>query len=426
MKQLTLSSSQLLISVVLLVVSAQAASSSDESKEQQLYHNYKKFNQLPTQSEKWNQALSNAKSETYEVQKGDNLWEISETLFGDPEFWPKIWALNKDGIFNPHEIEPKDNIRFLAGTMGEAPQFSAVAAGQVETISARGAADKNEKEPVVAKPIIVDVDLKNVKIPAPEKQAHAAVNPPKSLPVWKQQKEKVVKTEFDLKRISPRPGVQSFDVISFVAESKVLSVGEITQSEGGMPFTHEQKVVVLKASGLEEGSHLLVLREVGELKNGENIGYIQMIDAELTVLGAVLGHPELTRARVSRAFSTVLVGSKVIAGTVERIPISESVAESAVEVPAKIIGGPHSETRELFSPGEFLFLNRGSNSGLTVGQVLKVFRGASSVEDDQALDRGHAIGFIQVMKAGATFSTGLVLSANEEVRVGDSTSSSPQ
>jgi len=54
----------------------------------------------------------------YTVRSGDTLWDISETYFQDPWYWPRLWAMNPS-ITNPHWIYPGDRIRLQRGRVPE-------------------------------------------------------------------------------------------------------------------------------------------------------------------------------------------------------------------------------------------------------------------------------------------------------------------
>ena len=53
-----------------------------------------------------------AATETYihVVVKGDTLWDICDSLYGNPWVWPKVWQLNPH-ITNPHWIYPGTQLR---------------------------------------------------------------------------------------------------------------------------------------------------------------------------------------------------------------------------------------------------------------------------------------------------------------------------
>lgn len=48
--------------------------------------------------------------DTHTAKRGDTLWEIASSYYGNPYQWPRIWAQNKQ-IQNPHWIYPGDTIR---------------------------------------------------------------------------------------------------------------------------------------------------------------------------------------------------------------------------------------------------------------------------------------------------------------------------
>lgn len=56
-------------------------------------------------------------SESYTVQPGDTLWNLSQRFLNNPWYWPKVWSYNPQ-VENPNWIRPGTVIRFYPG---EAP-----------------------------------------------------------------------------------------------------------------------------------------------------------------------------------------------------------------------------------------------------------------------------------------------------------------
>jgi hypothetical protein len=53
--------------------------------------------------------FAGAQPKTHTVQKGDTLWDICQTYYGDSNLWPKLWEMNPF-VTNPHLLKPGDII----------------------------------------------------------------------------------------------------------------------------------------------------------------------------------------------------------------------------------------------------------------------------------------------------------------------------
>jgi len=54
---------------------------------------------------------------THTVKKGDTLWDICDTYFGNPWNWPRVWSYNAD-IVNPHWIYPGQQVKLKKDAVG--------------------------------------------------------------------------------------------------------------------------------------------------------------------------------------------------------------------------------------------------------------------------------------------------------------------
>ena len=73
--------------------------------------------------------------ETYIVQEGDTLWDISTVFLRDPWFWPEIWFKNPQ-VENPHLIYPGDTLAIIY--IGGEKRVQILSHGEAGTITSTG------------------------------------------------------------------------------------------------------------------------------------------------------------------------------------------------------------------------------------------------------------------------------------------------
>jgi hypothetical protein len=74
--------------------------------------------------------------QTYIVQKGDTLWDISSHFLRDPWYWPEIWYKNPQ-VDNPHLIYPGDELAIIY--IGGEKRIQLIRRGETgEALSSKG------------------------------------------------------------------------------------------------------------------------------------------------------------------------------------------------------------------------------------------------------------------------------------------------
>ncbi|MDE0152022.1 MAG: LysM peptidoglycan-binding domain-containing protein [Bdellovibrionales bacterium] len=110
----------------------------DPDYESRFYSIYQNYHSQQMSISEWETLINQKNVNTYTMQQGDNLWDISRMLFGNSNHWPKLWSVNAD-LSNPHRVAVGYQVQVIMGSEGQVPR--AVINGQTvnQGISSPGA-----------------------------------------------------------------------------------------------------------------------------------------------------------------------------------------------------------------------------------------------------------------------------------------------
>ena len=374
-----------------------------EEKFHKIYEDYNK-NSMPLES--WEKVVGKRKSETYLVQKGDTLWDISKTLFGDPFFWPKLWALNKQTIFNPHEIDPKMKILFFPGSKGEVPSLAV--------------AEKDEKseEDSVSEPEKPSTKMtQSEQAPSDRNEGLSAKRIPKSFPDFP---EKYFSSEKSIE-LSERVVAEKKPVVNLefvLSEEPIVSMGTITEMEVGKKSAAVYQNVYIRLDNAET-KKFTVLRKPKQMsvaKQGDGKIYLYEIEGEVEVLNVVNSELGIYRAIVKKARTFVSKGSLLVAGNMKDFIDKDGEETSATQ--GKIFGNLNDN--KLVVQNSFVVLNQGTQVGYTSGKIVPIFANASSRNNNAFVtENQEKIGKILIVDSTENYSVGYVLKIYQQVFVKD-------
>lgn len=372
--------------------SSQAASAADLTAddpdlklEKKFNQIYKRFNAEPTSIEMWDSKTAGRTANTYTVQKGDTLWSVSETLFGDPTFWPKIWSLNRARIENPHFIYPGDQVLFYAGTELDTPALAVSKEGATDSVGV-SRADKNA--------VLDDDSDSGVK--SARRQSSGLSLIPDSLPLHRNDSYFLPPQllTVDLKNLAVPAEIITSDIL--LTDKEIQSEAELTIDElrkGRCGGDHILKVALKNTEG-ELG--LYEPLETLKTESGDIFSYRQV--GTVTVLSA-------DRIRIKDCASVlskdlVFVSPSLISGL--------RSTKASQQPTATLIGGPGIGTQKIFSSKQLAYLNLGSQNA-EIGQTLMI--------KSQLTEKPS--GAVRIVDKFGSFGIGVITEVGELVEIGD-------
>jgi|GEM_PF-4635909 len=338
------------------------------------FHNvYKSYNINPTADDIWAAATSKQTLREYIVQKGDTLWSISRILFGDSSFWPKIWALNKQGILNPHFISPKSKIYFYMGDEMNGPSLA------VNSLAQPGAGGES-------------ADSENIGI------SSGVI--PDSLPLYRNEAYFGKKLKSDIKIDFGTPPRFDFE-----------NTSEIYITDH--PIKPDVKIEIGETTKFRcyEGRILRDIKFVGKLV--EDYEVYEPLNSFKTTVGTMYAYRAYGRARPYQIRKLKLYDCDGILATDLVIIPKEKIQllknrKVSITNKATIIGGPDVVEQRLFVPNQIAYVDFGANE-FVVGEKYKTM---SQVTDEI---NGH----FKVIQKYGSFAVVLLTDVNDVIEIGD-------
>lgn len=409
---------QFILIVAIMVAQGQPSTADlNEDFESKVYEIYLNYHSSPTPEDQWMMLVGDRQSQNYEIQAGDNLWTISQVLFGDGHYWPKIWSINSE-ISNPHRIEIGDVLRFAPGTSMSPPAFTVSSKNNFDNFTAN---EFSRDLPIELPPPLITSSplLKDL---------------PPSLPTWSAEGPKLEDEQEGVSVLRKKFVVTTPDELvikAFMTDQVLPQAGRVIEVEGlsAMGTRFQYLLVGVKKNKFKANDRLLVFQANGQQPVLDSVqgkrGFVNMLSAVVRLTEQVSeikieDSEEVFRAQIEESYLPVLSGHILSEGKVELASMKKSPPNSFIK--AQVTGGAQNSNQKVYGIQDFIFLDKGQTDGLKTGDVLQVFRNNRQRSKKHLIDQTHySIGLIRIVKLDAGVSTAVVLFNSDDIRAGDFT-----
>jgi len=365
---------------------------------------YVKFSNKPI--EDWDSLLTQSGAEkSYTVQSGDNLYDISRTLFGDPDFWPKIWSFNSK-ITNPHIIEKGQMIYFSGGTSYSPPKVGiSVLEPDSYTYGNRFLSPEIPPANVTKGPITLPDSLPNL---FRQTTVEEELNEIKSISAGTR---------------AALQSVRAIEVTSEITQTAPTSVGTIIRVFTGADYAILGDIVYIKVfSGTQVGDELSVYRmkpnwlplrrsQSAKANLVEWLGRVKIISTA----------DEGYIAEVSYANSIIQTGENLSTRELKKVElpdlISDDILKERISNRTKVIGSHKTAGATVVGENQIVYLNNGSSVGIETGGVYPLYTNFGAVgvhKESKFVPR--KIGYVKIANVEKSVSTGVVFNLISEVQ----------
>ena len=359
----------------------------------------------PVSGDDWATIAGSKISEKYSIIKGDTLWGISERLFGDPKYWPKIWEMNNSTIPDPHWIRPGNTIVFQPGTGSSLPEVSIQ--NKDGTITPAPPSKYNGETPLPRSPRKPALSEEWKLLPHQEWEGE-----PLSMPVGVDaqgfDETAKIKTNFNT----------GFDLDAVSTTEEIDFLGQITSSRSEGTYLTIGDILYIKPekdAGLQIGETYAITEKPQKLKSNGRKGYSYLVKAKV----------KITSVKDSLFIGTLLSNNFLInrGNFLMKLP-PRAQTPAPIAGPSPIPGTillNKSFSSYLSAQHKLVIIDRGTDDGLAPGMVFRAYQRKDPVTDKPISQSNSLIDAdIMVIQLSEKFSTGLVLKSLSPISDGSS------
>lgn len=295
------------------------------------------------------------------VVRGDTLWDISEAYLGTPWVWPTIWKENPR-VANPNRIYPGNRLWIAPGEMRQLSDAEAASLGQ-----------------------------------PPASSGDASSQPTGILVV---------------------PGI---DQIDFIDAQRLETAGALLGSpeREKMLSANRRAWVGLGEGQVEVGDRFSIVREAEKVRDPETNKVLGYHVDKLGWLEVTKVDLESSEALIRESWGDILRGDRLV-------PLVEPSPEIGVRPSTTAVEGQLAmlpDNRTVTAHWDTVYLNRGTDHGLEVGNPIEVYEPGAIVRDEETkIDHrmpDDVIANLIVITTQPETSVALVTHVNKQLHRGD-------
>lgn len=340
----------------------------------------------------------------YIIKKGDTLWHISEMFLKDPFKWPGVWKINPY-IENPHLIYPGNTVKILPTGLVVSGEKAKEAA--IEVVPEGLPVEKMQKlkEPLQPQEQPKEA-LAKIEEPAPPQ-------PPEEKPAPQPTPDIVKVSSAVMERygfISVKDMEGKGMIVGSKAERLLLSQGDIVY------------ISLIKGTESIDGDKFIIFITTGKVKHPVTEEPIGFLTDTLGILEVIKVEKDgVIAAKIEKSYKEILKGARLKS---YEPPVKEVVVKKA----EKIVEGLIIESMEGkvgLAENDMVYLDKGKNSGLDVGNTMNIFRPTNTVDDPMSKEKKiiklppTELGRLVIIRVEDDTSTAFIIKSRQVIYKGD-------